>query len=477
MKPLSQKQILSYSILLAVFLLLLIPSVRFLTDKPILPGAAPYYHLRMAEYIKENGIPNQDALISRPYLLQPYHLMMALTGNFTNIYLSSIVIPIICGLASLLLFYFILKQLKINSFDISAILFVLILSPLFIFLFSISNQYSPIIFLILLGFYLFIKDKYYFIPAFALFAIMPFFGILPSTISAALLLVYSINNKHKLKQFYTILSAMIILILAYQLPFIFYYGIPQKTEFIQSNILTNLISDLGSDIGFGIFNILLSFVGLYSVWKIKKQITAYILLLILLLFSFYIPQINIYLTFILAIFVGIGFSSIINMKWKIDMIRILTIILIICGLLFSTLSYANRMLNELPDKETIQSLEWLEENSATTNVVFSHYTKGDWIETISKRQVILDSQTDYIQNLDAKFNDSNAIFYSRNLKNTKSILGNYSIKYIWIDPSMKQGQVWTKEEQGLLFLLRNNETFRNVYSKDGIEIWEILMSS
>ncbi|MBR9691538.1 hypothetical protein GOV06_02025, partial [Candidatus Woesearchaeota archaeon] len=92
----------------------------------------------------------------------------------------------------------------------------------------------------------------------------------------------------------------------------------------------------------------------------------------------------------------------------------------------------------------------------------------------SNRQVLLDSEIYLIKSLNTKFNDSNTTFYSRNLKTTRSILDKYNIRYIWIDPKMKQGQVWTREEQGILFLFRNSETFKKLYSKDDIEIWEYL---
>ena len=467
----TQKQILFFSLLASLTLLLLIPAIRFLSNTPVLPGDAPYYHTRMAEYIRENSIPTQDPLIQRPYVLQPFHLILSLTNN---IYLSSILITLSVGLLSIIVFYFILKKLEIDLFKISVILLVLILSPLFIFLFSIPNQYAIAILLILLGFLFFIKEKYFFIPSFIIFAVMPFFGILPSMISICLLLIYTINNKSKLKYFYATTAAILIILLAYYLPFIFHHGLPQITEFTRANMLTNLIADLGSNIGFGIFNLLLALVGLYTLWKIKKQITAYLVLFFLIFLSYYLPQINIYLSFIAAIFAGYGFVSIIKMKWKIDLIKKLTIILIICGLLFSTLSYINRFSHALPNKETIQSLEWLKENSATTDIIFSHHTKGQWIQAFSQRPVILDSEIHYTPYLNTRFNDSNTTFYSRNLKATKPVLDKYNIKYIYIDQEMKQGQVWTRKEQGLLFLFRNEETFKQVYTKEGIEIWEVL---
>jgi hypothetical protein len=162
------------------------------------------------------------------------------------------------------------------------------------------------------------------------------------------------------------------------------------------------------------------------------------------------------------------------MKWQIDLIKTLTIILIICGLIFSTLSYINRVATAPPTKEMVLSLEWLKENTASDDIILSYYTKGNWITAIAERPVILDSQTDYTPDLNARFNDTNTTFYSRNLETAKSVLDRYNIRYIYIDQEMKQGQVWTREEQGLLFLFRNSETFKKIYDKNSIEVWEYL---
>ena len=73
-----------------------------------------------------------------------------------------------------------------------------------------------------------------------------------------------------------------------------------------------------------------------------------------------------------------------------------------------------------------------------------------------------------------KLDDSDVIFYSRNLKKTISLLDKYDISYILIDSEMKQGQVWTEKEEGLFFLFSNSESFKKIYDKKGIEIWRVL---
>ena len=127
-----------------------------------------------------------------------------------------------------------------------------------------------------------------------------------------------------------------------------------------------------------------------------------------------------------------------------------------------------------PDNKAIKSLEWLKHYSRQNEIVFSHYSKGFWITNVAERPVVTDKMFEYYPNAEERFNDSLEIFYSRNLKNTKSLLEKYNINYIWIDNEMKNGLVWEKEQQGLLFLFRNNETFKNIYNNQGIEIWEII---
>ena len=39
---------------------------------------------------------------------------------------------------------------------------------------------------------------------------------------------------------------------------------------------------------------------------------------------------------------------------------------------------------------------------------------------------------------------------------------------------MKNGLVWEENNQELLFLLTNQETFKKLYDKEGIEIYEFI---
>ena len=209
-------------------------------------------------------------------------------------------------------------------------------------------------------------------------------------------------------------------------------------------------------------------------WRKKKEhIFIFLPLFVMLISLFYLQPVIIYLNFVLAVFAGYALVRITNMDWQVKMIKRLTILLIICGLTFSAISYLNRVNNMQPDNEIIKSLDWLKHYSEPDEIVFSHYSKGFWINYVAERPVVIDKMLEYYPNAEEKFNASLEIFYSRNLKNTRAFLNKYNISYIWVDNEMKQGLVWEKEQQGLLFLFRNNETFNNIYNNQGIEIWEI----
>jgi hypothetical protein len=275
-----------------------------------------------------------------------------------------------------------------------------------------------------------------------------------------------------MKGFYYIAGAVVFISLTRALFYFFKYGIPYVS--FSSDILINYLAELGGLVSFGIFNLILFGIGSYIEWKRKKQILGYIFLFAAIVLSFYFNSINIYLNFIFALFAGSASIFIIKMRYSISVIKRLTIYLLLFGLIFSTISYTARVSTLYPDKTVVNSLNWLNENTKPGEIIFSHYTKGNWIEAIAERPVILDSNLIYIKDVKTKLNDAETIFYSRNLKKTTDLIEKYNISYIWIDSEMKKDLVWVKDEEGLLFLFSNKDIFKREYNEEGIEIWEIL---
>ncbi len=473
-KKIKEKNLFIFFLIFTIILLTTPLIIRSIKKNPVTIDIQPYYHLRIAREIVAEGNLNYDTLSyqGRNYIFDPYNYFLAFINKlFGNIFFF---FSIILGITSVIIFYYLIKKLRLNLLTRFLIMLTLVLSPAFIYTFTVLNKHSLVISFFLLGFLLFIDKKPLLnILSIIIFGIIPFFNTLASLIVILLILCYTLykDRKKKLK-FYTTLALIVLVNILYNLNIYLKYSLPEKITFISVNYLQRLLSDLGSYCGLAFFNLILTIIGIIVTWKHKRKLwLVYITILILFISLSYFSYSTIYLKFIISIFAGIGFYSILSMKWKLKFIRNLSIFILILGLIFSTTSYISRIANSLPDKNIKESLEYLDVYSDPEEIILSHYSRGFWIEYFANRKVVMDSLFTYAPKPNERYQDSNAIFYGSNLQSTKELLDKYKINYIYIDNEMKHGLVWKKEKQGLLFLFRNNETFRNIYNENGIEIW------
>lgn len=239
------------------------------------------------------------------------------------------------------------------------------------------------------------------------------------------------------------------------------------------NYLNESISELGGKSGFSLFFLIIGLSGLILKYKERIARYAYVLIMWFVLLGIFIdPDFNVVLCFVLAPLSAVAFLEVIKRRWELDIIKNLVVILIICGLLFSSVAYSKRLVTSKPDYTLIQSLGWFSVNSRNEGYVFSHYSNGFLIQSIGKRNVLFDPFSIKNEYSEKTYNETLQIFYSRNLKVTKNLLNKYLIKYIFIDEDMKQGLVWQDADEGLLFLFNNNQTFEKIYGMAGVEIWE-----
>jgi len=215
----------------------------------------------------------------------------------------------------------------------------------------------------------------------------------------------------------------------------------------------------------------MSIMGLFTVNKSQDALPIYIGSIIALILSYKFVILRFYINFILVFVVTIAFIQIIKRKWKLPNLKSIAILVIICGLLFPTISYINRVSNSEPSMAKIDSLNWFKDQPQ--GMVLSHYSNGYWIESIANKQTLMNPDLSKKEAL-KRYTDSKIIFNSYKLSDTQEKLDEYNIKYIFIDPEMKKGLVWQKDNQGILLLLAESGQFQQIYSLEGIEIWMYL---
>jgi hypothetical protein len=246
----------------------------------------------------------------------------------------------------------------------------------------------------------------------------------------------------------------------------------QNNLFSYKNILTSTISDFGADFGISIFHAILLFIGIIVIRIKEKSFPHYISLIVVFALSMFFPLMLIFFNFFVCFLASYALFEIYYKNWEIQALKNITLTLIIYGLLFSCFSFQTRLINQSPRSEEINGLNFLKELPDGT--VLSHQSNGYIIEYFSNKKAFTDDRIYLMKSAKEKLNESNAIFYSRNLENTKNMLSKNNISYIFIDNEMKEGVIWDKRNQGLLFLLDHSSDFERIYSKENIEIWKVL---
>ena len=407
-----------------VLLFLLLPG---LLRGDVVVGDKVYYHLRMSEGGDDSlSFSGRDDVVG-------------IGWNFLLKFIPLALVLFVLGLGSIGLFFLNLGNLSFFGKFLATGFFVA--SPAFIYFFNVGERFGFGFFLSLLVVLFLMKKKYffslvslsliflfdYFMALFVLFGVLCYFAYL-----------------HK-KSVFSILMTLFVL-------FVLFFG--------EWN--WNIISDLGANIGISIFALLFVVFSFLFFWNQKKFLSLYGLLALLFLFSLKTEFGILYFSAILSILMALCFVDLYGMKWESRLIRDLTLLIIVCGLLFSGLSYVNRLSEGRPIEEVFEALNEIPEGK----VVFSGIEYGNWISFSGKKNV-WDSFSNVLD-FNKRERDFDRLVKSRDVFEVIEIFDEYKVDYVFVDRLLKEE--WGNG--GLLYLLRyDSESFRKVYDDKGIEIW------
>jgi len=435
-------------ILLALIMLALPYHLRYFGGNQTFAGDEPYYHSKIAQTVAEQGIP-QINLISTPYSVQPYHLVLAgifkLTGNF-----AFAITPILFSLLSILLFYCLLKQLKLDEQTQLWTLLIFALSPAFI---SIGFYNTPLafdLFLVLLGIIILNSKK----PA---YSAIPFLVASVDSLSAALASIFCVAHyviNDKTKNFKIALIGLIPIFCAVLVK----YNLP--LQFFKNT--TDYFSDLGGAYGLGTFIIILMLISAMLLWP-KKEYLTFSLIIVFIVSAIIYPPLFPFILPISSILAGFSLSYLFKRKWELKSLRTLTLFVIFLGLLFSAISHSTAHSKDSPSQELMSTLSSIEPGTILTAKEYSNWAS-------LKHKTLLHS---LISQPEEQQNDANAILFSNDLEKTKQLIQKNKVDYVLITPEMKKGLVWNEENFGLAFIVNNNETFKRIPTDNSIELYRV----
>jgi hypothetical protein len=461
-----------YFIFLVSFLILV---VFYLLKGFVLSGEEPYFFYRISDFIVTNGIPSYDYLsFGGRFFLYPLGtpILLFILNQVSKISLNNLFVftPFILGFLDLILVYLILRKFKVSRGTLGAICYFLLLSPPFLYISNYLGYNTIPFFLNLLAFYFVITKKQMLrLVSFLIYLTLPFFGFVHIFFGMILLLFYFLKYE-RLSKFIPFL--MILLVTAIMnLKFLTKFGFG-----VVSYPIRDIIFAISGYYGFSIFLIFLFIFGMSLIWKNGKYKNNFFYLFVLV--NILILSLNfkyiIYVNLIFVVIAAYGLRNIYEMKWNSLLIRNLTLMILISGIIFSGFSFIHENSDISPTPQLKKALEVLGDKTNPRDVIISHPNYGVYINSISNRKNFVDFNSAYAPQSDVRFFILNKLFYSKSLDFAIQSFDEFRITYILITPEMKNGLVWSRNNEGLLYLLNNNpDVFRLIYDEDGVEIWRI----
>jgi hypothetical protein len=430
----------------------------------LLIGGDSYYNLRMASapFASYDSLSfgGRDIVGERAWFF---------ILSFSPLFLSWL-LPFLFGVGSFIISYFITSKIKKDMGFIFSL--ILITSPLFIYLFSTSSKYAAAAFFLLLSFYLFIEKKYHLMTITLILTSL--FSVIVGIIAFMFFILYR-KNLGKIK--YNLLIFFLILLL---IIFVYHYVaivngfnlfFPVQLSFV--NFMTILFTDLGAKFGFGLFVFLLCIFGVFYKYQEDYKYLVVLFCLVLMLFiSFYVVPLLFLFNFVVVYFAALGLLYFYNCDWKFDFLKSLMLIVLVCGLLFSFLSYDEKFLLSSPSKEIGKAMKTLTFEGKDIAVV-SSVDNGHFI-TYSGARNLIDDNFFYAPHVEERIKDIDRFYHYVNVEDITNFMKKYNVTYILVDQEMYT-KVWDSEESGILYFFKYGERmFFDTYSGINVKLWELL---
>jgi hypothetical protein len=448
--------------------------VRVIQGNPFVAGGETvyntYYNLGIAKQIQEKGILERDALQNRDYSFNLFHYLLAGLG-FINLDVLSMILPFIFGMLFFWLAYKILLRFDFSPQRVFFILLFVIFTPAFILLFTTLTKFALVLLLNLLGFY-FLKSESLPVQGLAMlfFALVPLVDFFAFILTFLMLLFFVLVYKKKV---HLVISSFTLSLIFMWVAYLFLHYRITYFDFITNSFsLGQFLTDFGAVIGYSFFMLLLALIGFVFASRKNKNIAASIIFTVLFAFSFFNASLRVYMSFVFVLGAAYAFDYLLSKEWSLTSVKRVTVLLILCTLIFSAVSFLNRQFEEEPNKELVDALHSLRVSPFIQGgTVLTHYSKGFYVEYFSELPVVLDGFSYQYAGYQEELNMTTRVFETRDLVFAEEYFQKRGIKYILITDDMRRGLVWRRPHEGMLFLLENSGKFINIYSQKGVDIY------
>lgn len=461
---LPEKHVVVIVLLLLTMFFLVTPFVaRSLQGNDALLGEESYFHLGLAQNIA--GQADYPFHESQPTL---FDWLISLLVVFVHPLLVGKLVPVVLGLVSVVLFMHILSQEFVNRYERVSSSLLFIISPVFIILFTTLSPSSLLVTLFLAS----VATYRRFPVVSGLFLLSLIFINAKSFVIASLLLV-AFGCSHKRWRPAAISGGvgLVVMILADAL-----FGFMAAEQLVLRTSMHDLFVSLGAQFGYSFFILFLALVGVIGSWSNKREfLLSSFFVVVVFIFSFSDVIARALLLPIFALLAGKGLLFLLQKKWELLSVRNATLFFIGLSLLFTLVMTVSDQVKSEPSLEKMEALLFLR-SVPDNDLVLSSSENGVFLERVAKHPALLDSVRRSEQ---ARWNDelsAQRVFYAQRLSIASSVLVEQDIGYVFIDEKMRNGGIWTYEEQGLLFLVENSNHFVKLFENREVSVYRFIRS-
>ncbi len=363
---------------------------------------------------------------------------------------------------------------------------LVVVSPAFLWTFSTISGSSVLVFCAALGWHLLLRSRHYApFPLAALLVLTP--AALIDFYSALLLACFMLFLHHSSRQASAAengpagipahaassirgyLAQPYLLAAAYT-ALLSLAGIVMKRPFIAGPFaledrLLDLISDLGTAPGASIFLLLLGIIGFSFAWKKKEAYFWYAFLAITLAAYLYRPLVFFPLLLFISLFATHAVLQLFQRPWLLPMVRNMAFLLLCLGLLFSTLSYFNRVAEFSPTKWDHAAMVFMEKKTpaGVTGYVLAEPEQAYYIKSMASREPFYQPHIHDKERQQLLADMYNTTYITQLFP----LLEQQNISILYVTPSLKES---LPADYGFLFLLQN-ERFKLLWEKGDYQVW------
>ena len=432
----------------------------YILENNSLPGKEAYFSTAIASDIlnfRENPAISARAVpeVVWPALIAFFSIIFRVNEEYSIIALS-----FIFGILSLILIYLVIDKLGFKKRNLAIVFFLI--SPATIWMFSTFSKFILPFFFAILTLYLLLSEKY--VPALITLGITCLFGAV-SGISA---LAFSLLGFKR--GFWKWFAKGVIV--CFLLISLIYFAFPVFPEFSFSfENLFSLFASL-SEFGINLFAFLLASIGIIVTWKERRErkelFSIYLTFIILLILSVLNKEFIFFFNFILIFLAAVGFTKLIERSWASNLIRVLTLLILIIGMITPMVVIPLRVASLEPSREMINALGFL--RAQEDGAVLSVKENGYWINRVGEKETFVD---EFMVRVNKGLEEEAlGMLNERNLERLEREFGESNIKYILMDRKAKQ--LFRTKDEGILLLFLYTDRFEKIYDEGGIEIWKFL---